>query len=43
MKKRENPQIETTGKYYKIVLFIPFLDEFINDLESRFDKASISV
>jgi len=43
MKNRENPQVETTEKYYKIVLFIPFLDELLTDLESRFDEGSISV
>jgi len=43
MKNRENPQVETAEKYYKIVLFIPFLDELLDDLESRFDEASLSV
>jgi len=43
MKNRENPQVETPEKYYKIVLFIRFLDELLADLESRFDEASISV
>lgn len=43
MKNRENPEVETTEKHYKIVLFILFLDELLADLESRFDEASISV
>ncbi|XP_022160727.1 uncharacterized protein LOC111026843 [Myzus persicae] len=43
MKNRENPQVETAEKYYKIVLFIPFLDELLADLESRFDEASLSI
>lgn len=43
MKNRENPQVEIPKNYYKIVLFIPFLDELLNDLESRFDESSMSV
>jgi len=43
MKNRENHQVETPEKYYEIVLFIPFLDELLIDLESRFDETSVTV
>lgn len=43
MKSKENPQTESTEEYFRVTLFIPFLDNLLNDLESRFDEDLMSV
>ncbi|XP_060858917.1 uncharacterized protein LOC132936242 [Metopolophium dirhodum] len=43
MKNRENPQTQSVEEYFRITLFIPFLDNLLYDLESRFDEDLMSV
>lgn len=43
MKNRENPQTESAEEHFRITLFIPFLDNLLYDLESRFDEDLMSV
>ncbi|KAF0726369.1 protein FAM200B-like [Aphis craccivora] len=43
MTKRANPPTENPEDYFRIVLFIPFLDDLITDFEYRFDEKSVSV
>ena len=43
MTKRANPPTKNPEDCFRIVLFIPFLDDLITDLEYRFDKKSVSV
>jgi hypothetical protein len=43
MKNRENPQTESAEEYFRVTLFISFLHNLLNDLESRFDEDLMSV
>lgn len=43
MTNRANPSIKNPEDYFRIVLFIPFLEDLISDLEYRFDEKSVSV
>jgi len=43
MKSRENPETKSAEEYFRIMLFIPFLDNLLYDLESRFDDDLMSV
>ncbi|VVC31556.1 Hypothetical protein CINCED_3A023767 [Cinara cedri] len=43
MKNRENPQTESAEEYFRVTLIIPFLDNLLNDLKSRFDEDLMSV
>lgn len=42
-KNRANPPAKTPVDYFRKVLFIPFLEELISNLEYRFDDKSVSV
>jgi hypothetical protein len=43
MKKKKNPQTQSAEEYFRITLFILFLDNLLYDLESGFDEDVMSV
>lgn len=43
MSKRSNPNINDPVDYYRITIFIPFIDSIINDLTNRFSDEVIGI
>lgn len=43
MENKKDLQVDTTENFYNIVLFVLFLDELLNNLESKFNEDSVRV
>lgn len=38
MTHRANPQVEKSEDYFRIILFLPFIDDLMSDIEYKFDN-----